>query len=266
MKKLYSLTVTRKEEVEEISTNEEGQKVVEKKTVSHPIELIFKQPTRAELENMGEFNSIEISNCVRHGIMPRALLVKTYTDQGRIGFSKEEQEKYDNARTDLFHLESDYQNAILHPDDDDDAQTLRIDKIVRRILKAQDLIRDFEMRREDLFEHTAEAIARRRTIFWAVLYFLYRSVEPEDGKTGYEPVFKGDTADEKKTAYDRIVDNDEVLANAIGHMTIMISCWYSGAAGTQEEFEQIAQNLNSAADDDEEELDPPKEEGKNTED
>ena len=93
MKSIYNFTVNMVREVEEKSTEKrenketgkeeevEVSKKVEKKI---PYDIILKEPNRRQLEDADMEYSIEISRCIKKGILTKAMLAKKYSDTGGI--------------------------------------------------------------------------------------------------------------------------------------------------------------------------------------
>ena len=76
-KHIYAFTVNKQEEVEQEVTKktEDGEEVVVKKKGidSVPYRVIIKKPSRRQIEEAEMEYSIEISNCVKKGILTKAL-------------------------------------------------------------------------------------------------------------------------------------------------------------------------------------------------
>jgi len=92
MKSIYSFTVEMAKEVEEKTKEkrknkagkEEEVEVSKKVTKKMPYEIILKEPTRRQLEDADMEYSIEISRCVKKGVLTKAMLAKKYSDTGGI--------------------------------------------------------------------------------------------------------------------------------------------------------------------------------------
>ena len=93
MKSIYSFTVELTKEVEEKTKEKrknketgkeeevEVSKKVKKKT---PHKIVIKEPSRRQLEEADMEYSIEISRCIKKGILTKAMLAKKYSDTGGI--------------------------------------------------------------------------------------------------------------------------------------------------------------------------------------
>ena len=97
-KKLYQFTIDKEvEKIEETSKKDRktGEEVTTKKTVKvkEPIEFFIKRPSRRELEEAELEYSVEMSRCVKRGILTKAMLAKKYSDTSGI-FSEDESKNY----------------------------------------------------------------------------------------------------------------------------------------------------------------------------
>ena len=93
-------------------------------------------------------------------------------------------------------------------------------------------IQSFEAEQINIFENTAEAKSRNRTILWWVLQLAYRV---EDGK--YLPFFEGESFNDKLDNYDIIEDTGNVeISDVIKRFTYLITLWFLGRIETTEDF------------------------------
>ena len=91
-KELYSFTVKDSKEVTEKSKEkrknaegvEEEIEVSKKVTKELPFKILIKEPTRRELEEADMEFSIEMSECIKKGILTKAMLAKKYSDTGGV--------------------------------------------------------------------------------------------------------------------------------------------------------------------------------------
>ena len=93
-KKLYQFTLDKEVEkiVESTRKNKKtGEETITKKKVKkkEPIEVQVKRPNRRELEEAELEYSIEMSKCIKKGILTKAMLGKKYSDTGGL-FSEDD--------------------------------------------------------------------------------------------------------------------------------------------------------------------------------
>ncbi len=89
-KTLYSFNIYKSAEVEEDKTetvtNEQGQEVTrtykEKVKKQIPVEINILQPNRKQMQDADMEFSIEMSRCIRSGILTKAMLLNKYSDTG----------------------------------------------------------------------------------------------------------------------------------------------------------------------------------------
>ena len=111
-KTLYQFTLDKEVETEKESkrTNKKtGEVTITKRKVKEkkPIEVQIKRPSRRELEEAELEYSIEMSRCIKKGILTKAMLAKKYSDTGGL-FSEEDAEKYQKLYKDALDLQNEY--------------------------------------------------------------------------------------------------------------------------------------------------------------
>jgi hypothetical protein len=87
IKELYSFSVDKEIEKEEVTTKidkktKEEITVKKKIKTSVPVTIKLKRPSRRELEEAELEFSVEMSRCVKKGILTKAMLAKKYSDTG----------------------------------------------------------------------------------------------------------------------------------------------------------------------------------------
>ena len=113
MKEIYSFTVELEKEVEKAiektiidkDTGEEKKVSVNEKVIEkEPIRVILKEPNRRQIEEADMEYSIEMSQCVKRGILTKAMLAKKYSDSGVLlaeQHAKNLSKKYGDGSIDL---------------------------------------------------------------------------------------------------------------------------------------------------------------------
>ncbi len=111
-KELYSFSVDREVE-KEVSSTKKDKKTGEEITVTkkvkekEPLAVKIKKPSRRELEDAELEFSVEMSKCIKKGILTKAMLAKKYSDTGGLMSEDDAQELVDNYKK-IFELQSDY--------------------------------------------------------------------------------------------------------------------------------------------------------------
>ena len=96
-KELYAFTIDDEREVEKTHTRKnkktgEETKVTKKVKEKVPVQFRIKRPSRRELED-GELEySDEMSNCIKRGILTKAMLYKKYSDTGGVWSEEDAQD------------------------------------------------------------------------------------------------------------------------------------------------------------------------------
>ena len=97
-KELYSFTIDEEREVEKTHARK-NKKTGEETTVTKkvkeqiPVQVRIKRPSRRELEEAELEYSVEMSRCVKRGILTKAMLYKKYSDTGGV-WSEEDAKDY----------------------------------------------------------------------------------------------------------------------------------------------------------------------------
>ena len=89
-KVLHTFTINRLAEIEEEKTekvkNEAGEETTrsykEKTTKKIPVEIKINQPSRRQMQEADMEFSVEMSRCIRSGILTKAMLLNKYSDTG----------------------------------------------------------------------------------------------------------------------------------------------------------------------------------------
>ena len=248
MKSIYSFTVDLVEEVEEKTKekrkNEETgkqeevevSKKVEKKV---PHEIILKEPSRRQLEDADMEYSIEISRCVKKGILTKAMLAKKYSDSGGILTDKDAQRLVD-LYGDLSDLEMEMAKRGSSPNAKQ--QNKKDDKLGGKIALTRREIVTLESAYQSLFNHTADIKAQNRVILW----YMVNLAHMKKGEEKPIPLFKGKDFEERiDDYYKRDEEGEDLLAKVSPRLAAVVSYWYFSEKPTVEEFDDIMNEFSS---------------------
>ena len=112
-KTIYQFTVKKEEEVEEESTvnkknkeTGETEKVTTTKMVKKevPYEILIFNPSRRQIEDADMEFSVEMSKCIKKGILTKAMLAKKYSDSGGLLSEDDSQNLMRLYRLSLIHI------------------------------------------------------------------------------------------------------------------------------------------------------------------
>ena len=245
-KQLYQFTLDKEVEkiVESTRKNKKtGEETITKKKVKEkiPVEVQVKRPNRRELEEAELEYSIEMSKCIKRGILTKAMLGKKYSDTGGL-FSEEDSENYAKMYKDALDLQNEY-IRLETVKKRTKAQESRFDKLKGEVAVNRKEIIDFESNFQSLFDHTADVKAQNRVLLWYCLHLTFVYDEERDRFVKY---FKGEDFDEKITSYYDLEEaDDQFYWDLIKKVTTVVAFWYFNQASTQEEFHELIEKAES---------------------
>jgi len=256
LKELYTFTVDFEKEVEESTkekrTNDQGveEEVEIKKKVKKevPVEVLIKKPSRRQLEDAETEFSICMSECVKKGILTKAMLAKKYADTGG-ALAEEEARDLLNLYKEAAEIEREISHLSVKGLDKQDEKLrkklsdydVRIAEIKRKIIETES---DYRV----LFNHTADVKAQNRVMMWYVLNLTYYKSLALD-VADYTTFFKGDTfKDKMNDYYEKDEADDELFLKVIGKVSAIISYWYfSGTEFSKEDVDAFLQDNDEVA-------------------
>ena len=182
-KEIYSFTVEDVREVQEKTKekrkNDKGveeeveiTKKVEKKV---PFTIGIKEPTRRELEEADMEFSIEMSNCIKKGILTKAMLAKKYSDTGGL-LAEADANKLVDLYAELADAEAEYTRRTLQNKNVkrlNEKVQKELDKLSARVGICRRDIVQLESSYQSLFNHTADTKAQNRIVMWYVTHLSY---------------------------------------------------------------------------------------------
>lgn len=219
-------TVDIDREVDETTTRvEEGKTISETIKVKRKVAVPFgfKKPSRAEAQDADIERSVWETKFVTAGILPRALLLKTYANYGGI-LSDNDRDRYMKMQKDL--LDTQERLTSLRADKDNpEIESLKI-----RFLTLRQDILEFEQEQSAFFSNTAEAKARDKLIEWLAIHMtFYRPIDDGGAPGEWTPYFKGANTGEKLAALDEVIESEDPLwLGASNRITFMATVIASG--------------------------------------
>ena len=253
LKEIYSFTVQDTHEVEEKTKekrkNKEG--VVEEVEVSKkvkkevPVQIIIKEPTRRELEEADMEYSIEMSRCIKKGILTKAMLAKKYSDTGGL-LSESDAGRLVDLYGELAELETAYTKKSLNHRDITKVpkkQREEIRELNGKLALARRDIVNLESSYQSLFNHTADTKAQNRIILWYITHLaFYKTEEMDESK----PLFEGGSFEQKIDIYykkDEAADGLFQLSS--GKIASVVSFWYFSNTPSEKEFDKIIDDIDN---------------------
>ena len=250
MKEIYSFTLEverdSEEEVVKKRKNKETKKMEEytvtetvKKPV--PVKVIIKEPNRKELEEADIEYSIEMSNCIKRGILTKAMLAKKYSDSGGL-LSEDDAKVLTRRYTELGELQNKYTRLSSKPKkvkaDEDKLANLLGEMAEKR----RDIV-DMETSYSSLFNHTADSKAQNKVILW---YLVHLSYYQEDESEEITPFFNAEESSDKIDQYYDLDENGHEIFDLVkDKLSALISFWYFSANATTEDFDSLSKDIES---------------------
>ena len=252
-KELYSFTIKDSKEVTEKTTEklkndkcvEEEVEISKKVTKEVPFTIKIKEPTRRDLEEADMEFSIEMSQCIKKGILTKAMLAKKYSDTGGI-LSESDAKRLVDLYGELADYESTYtQKTLQHKDLTKLPKVIRkeVDSLTAKVALTRIEIVTLESSYQTLFNHTADNKAQNRIILW---YITNLSYVQSEGAEEPVPFFEGESFEDKINSYYVKDDvNDSLFEAASGKITSIISFWYFSNNPTKEDFDKIINDIDN---------------------
>lgn len=243
-KQLYKFTIDKEVEKTVESSKKDkktGEEVITKKKVTEkvPVEVKIKRPSRRELEEAELEYSVEMSRCVKKGILTKAMLAKKYSDTGGI-FSEEEAKNYTVLYKKLLDLQNEY-IRLDSVDKKDKKQTTKFEKIKEDIADTKRQIIEIESTFQSFFDHTADVKAQNRLLMWYAINLTYIQEQEDEDPV---PYFAGDDFEEKiENYYKKEESGDEFYMALIKKVSTIIAFWFFNQASQPEEFDALIEKL-----------------------
>mgnify|MGYP003132473094 CR=1 FL=1 len=258
---LYSFKVPRKytKTVKEESKDDEGKPITisREKDVTEDVEIFLKRPTRKMFDECNLFYSVKVSEGVKSGLLTRSMINKRYQDDAG-ALSEDEKKHFNDKYGELLNKEKEFQVLQLNLQDDkkitDEQRQEKLGSIVVEIEELKAELERYQVKAEDLYEHTAEARAARQTNMWWLLFLTHIKFKNEErgGIDDWMPMFAGKNFDKRLEDYElveqRIADEEDKYihfeAEVIERASYLLAAWNGGNCKTFEDFERVQESLN----------------------
>ena len=243
-KELYSFTLDEEREVEKTSTRK-NKKTGEETTVTKkvketvPVVVKLKRPSRRQLEDAELEYSVEMSRCVKKGILTKAMLYKKYSDTGGV-FSEDDAKDYGKLYKQILDLQNDY-IRLDSVDKKSKDQTEELEKIKENLADTKRKIIEAESSMQSLFDHTADTKAQNRLLLWYTLMLTHVQKEEDEEPKQY---FEGQDFEEKLDDYYLKEDENSDLYNkVIKKVSTILAFWFFTQASSPEEFNKLIEDV-----------------------
>lgn len=243
-KLIYEFSIDK--EVETIKKTERKKRgsdetvITEKKVKEKiPVKIQLCRPSRRQLEDAELEYSVEMSKCIKKGILTKAMLAKKYSDTGGL-FSEEDSKRYGELYSSLLKLQTDFQRLEI-VEEKSDKQKKRLDEIREELAYTQREIVEMESAFHTLFEHTADNKAQAKLLLW---YSLFLTKIYDEDLEEFVPYFKGDTFEEKtQDFYAKEEEGDEFYHKVANKISTVLAVWFFNKASSEEEFQGLLDKI-----------------------
>tara|TARA_R110000765_G_scaffold392769_1_gene485960 strand:+ start:174 stop:929 length:756 start_codon:yes stop_codon:yes gene_type:complete len=243
-KELYSFDLDEEKEIEKTHTRK-NKKTGEETTVTKkvketvPITVRLKRPSRRELEDAELEYSVEMSRCVKRGILTKAMLYKKYSDTGGV-WSEDDAKDYGKLYKEIFDIQNNY--ARLETVEKKTAkQKEKLEKIKTELAETRRKIVDAESAMHSLFDHTADIKAQNRLLLWYTLMLTHIQREDDEEPLSY---FDGEDFDQKLEDYYLKEDETSDFYEAVvKKVTTVLAFWFFNQASSPDEFNKLIEDM-----------------------
>jgi hypothetical protein len=248
MKEIYSFSVSVEREVEETVSkkrkNKETNKMEEvsvtqtvKKEV--PVRILIKEPNRRQIEDADMEYSVEMSRCIKKGILTKAMLAKKYSDSGGL-LSEEDATNLTKLYAKLGEMQTKY-TRLGSKTKKSKADEDKLSGMLGEMGEIRRDIVDMETTYSSLFNHTADNKAQSKVILW---YLVNLSHYQEDEEDELKPFFTSEESEDKiEEYYDLDENGDELFDLAKDKLTTFLSFWYFSSNATKEDFDSLNKDI-----------------------
>lgn len=244
-KNLYSFTLFSEKEntVEEKRIDEQTKEeitVMKKVTEKVPFQIVLKKPTRRQIEEADLEYSVEMSKCIKKGILTKAMLAKKYSDTGGM-LSENESKRLVDLYKKIYDLQN--ENIRLESSTKKKENKEKINEIVEDLTKTRKEIIDIESNYRSLFDHTADSKAQNRLLLWYILNLTYLKTDSESSE---EPYFKGEDFEDKlHSFYEKEESADENYGVISKKVSTLVAFWFFNQASSEKDFEELDKKIES---------------------
>jgi hypothetical protein len=216
--------------------------------------FLVSKPTRKQAEEAETIYAVEMSKCIRMGILTKNMLAKKYADTGGV-LSEEMAKNLSGYYHELNVLTSEFTRLTTTKNKTKKVKE-QLKKIEADLVDVRRKIVDIESANYSLFNQTAEAKAQNRVITWYALNLTHEEIGGE-----WKPYFEGEDFDEKQEIYYEKEDSsDEQYHEMITVVGTVVAFWFFNQGLEQEEFTPLLEEFLHQ-EGDEEEVEAPNEDG-----
>lgn len=251
-KVLYTFQIKKIAELEEEKTetikNEAGEEITrtykEKVKKEVPVEIQINQPSRKQMQEADMEFSIEMSKCIRSGILTKAMLLNKYSDTGGL-ISDSDAKLMVGSADEIRDLQAKLTIMNLKPESErDEEDKNKIENLTSEILRLRKTLMEKETSYITLFSHTADIKAQNKAILWYILTLTFFK-DSSKKNAEFEPLFPGKTFEQKEAVmFDYEDEKNEIYEKCYSKIASILSYWYFTSNVDKEEFDRIVSEID----------------------
>lgn len=181
-----------------------------------------------------------MSNCIKKGVLTKAMLAKKYSDCGGL-LSEEDASFLTRKYTELGDIQNKYSRLSSKPKKNKQDEN-KLSNILGQIAEKRREIVDMETSYSSLFNHTADSKAQSKVILWYLVNLSYF----QKGEGDTVPFFNAEEVEDKIEQYYEIDENGHEVFDLIkDKLSTILSFWYFSQGATQEDFDQLNNDIDT---------------------
>ena len=245
-KELYTFTIFEDREiiVEETTKDEATGKetTIKKKTIEKsPVEVFLKRPTRRQIEEADLEYSVEMSRCIKKGILTKAMLAKKYSDTGGL-MSETESTRLVELYKEIYDIQTENIKLEAITNKTDEIKERLSDVVIKSTQIRKEIV-DIESSYRALFDHTADSKAQNKIILWYIINLTFIKKADDDVAKSY---FKGKDFEAKlESFYEKEEESSEQYLQLSKKLSTLVAFWFFNQASSKEEFEELDRKIEA---------------------
>lgn len=239
IEKVAKITEKRQEKYTDETGVEKERTISETVDKTIPVEIAIKLPNRKQVQEAEMVYSIEMSKCIKQGILTKTMLLNKYSDTGGLVNEKDSTELNSNYEK-YYNLQVELANLNLKPESErTEEDKALISEKQSDLIEIRRIIVERETSYLNLFNHTADTKAQNKSILWYVLTLSHYK-DSSKNHTDYVPIFPGKTFEEKEEVLFGLEEKeDELYSKTYNKLASIISFWFFTGKVDKEEFDKI---------------------------
>lgn len=246
-KTIHSFNIQLEREVDESTVTKKKNKetgkmeeITTSKKVVKPVDysIVIYEPSRRQVEDADMEFSIEMSKCIKKGILTKAMLAKKYSDSGGL-LSEEDSSRLLRGYSLMAEMQHELKRLMSKKNKSAEEKNKETE-LTEEIAETRRQVVNLETAYQNVFNHTADTKAQNRTILWYLINLSF--VQGPSGDQ--QPLFIGEDYDEMlDDYYEKDESGHEIFDLAKEKLMAIISFWYFSQNPTQEDFLSLEKEI-----------------------